>query len=845
MKSYSQSSRLSMRQAIADSHGNEVFFLGHTDTNLSIWSVTVLARGNKESVPALLSRCHSGDTVIHNHPSGNLTPSNADLSIAATLGEQGIGFHIVDNTVENVYKVVEACPPQAQQLLKPETLAAHLGPEGPLAQHLGNYEERPEQLRMALDCADAFNHDKLATIEAGTGTGKSLAYLIPAILWSLGNEEPIAISTNTINLQEQLIRQDLPLLKKAIKQDFQAVLVKGRSNYLCLRRLDNAYREPDLFNNEHTSDLENLRSWATDTKGGSKDELNIVPASQVWNEVCCEMDQCPRTRCPHYTRCFFHKARRRAAHADLLIVNHSLLMSDLAVRSQTENYSAAAVLPPYSRIVIDEAHHLEDAATRNFSIRISEFSFSRILNRLCHPRKQERGLLPQLLSSLAKELPDTEAILYDSLYTQIEELVSRCRQLRDNSRQQFQSQRDAFCQRKEQSSPRNDLRWRITTTEAQTSDWKKLRKSLNPLAKESAEIAAKLERLLKECNKNLPDKTAEVLIGSLTDTQGVCDRLAGLSNDLNLLLTLDDHACTWVEATPGLGRNREMVLWLNMAPINVAHTLKRALYDRFRTIILTSATLTTNHSFNFFNQRSGLDLCPPERCTERQLESPFDFANQAVIAVPTDIVEPNHDHFATMLSEQVEAAVRASHGRTFILFTAYTLLKKIYNQLDAPLNAHGFHCLCQGQAARHQMIEQFKHGDGNILFGTDSFWEGVDVPGRSLEQIIITRLPFRVPTEPIQIARSEAIEQQGGNPFMLYTVPQAIIRLKQGFGRLIRHRNDRGVVLILDKRVISKRYGRLFLNSLPPAQQIKAPAAEIQQTLTTFFNQTTANDSEA
>ena len=827
-----------MCQAIAESQGNEVFFLGHTDAKLNIWSVTVLARGNKQAVPALLSRCQSGDTVIHNHPSGDLTPSNADLEIAALLGEQGIGFHIVDNSVEKVYKVVDACPPQNQEKLKPETLADHLGPNGSLAQHLGSYEERPEQLRMAFDCAEAFNQDKLATIEAGTGTGKSLAYLIPAILWSLSNEEPIAISTNTINLQEQLLRQDLPLLQKAINQEFQAVLVKGRNNYLCLRRLDNAYREPDLFSSDHTSDLENLRSWSTATKAGSRDELNIVPAPTVWSEVCCEMDQCPRTRCPHYTRCFFHKARRRAAHADLLIVNHSLLMSDLAVRAQTDNYSAAAVLPPYNRIVLDEAHHLEDAATRNFSIHISEFSFSRLLNRLCHPRKQERGQLPQLISGLAKELPDTEAILYDSLYGQIEELISRCRQLREGSRQRFHNQRDQLFQQGSQNPSRADHRWRITPSEALTSSWKTLRADLAPLAKESVEIGEKMQQLLKQCNKNLPDKTAEALLGNLTDTQGICDRLTGLGNDLNHTLTLDDQACTWLETTQGLGRNKEMVLWLNMAPINVAHTLKNALYDRFRTIILTSATLTTNHSFNFFNQRSGLDLCPPQRRSERQLESPFDFANQALIAVPSDIVEPNHEDFATMLSQQVDSAVKASQGRTFVLFTAYTLLKKIYTQLDAPLNAHGFRCLCQGQSSRHQMIEQFKQGDGNILFGTDSFWEGVDVPGRALEQIIITRLPFRVPTEPIQIARCESIEQQGGNPFMLYTVPQAIIRLKQGFGRLIRHRNDRGVVLILDKRVISKRYGRLFLNSLPPARQIKAPASEINQSITAFFNPT-------
>ncbi|MEA3465723.1 MAG: helicase C-terminal domain-containing protein [Thermodesulfobacteriota bacterium] len=837
MKSYSPNSIISIREAIAESNGNEVFFLGHTDCNLNIWSVTVLARGNKQAVPALKSRCHSGDTVIHNHPSGDLTPSAADLKIAAQLGELGIGCHIVDNAVENVYKMVDACPSQTQKKLKADEIATILGTSGSLAHHLGSYEERPEQLRMAFASAEAFNNDGLATIEAGTGTGKSLAYLIPAILWSLRNEEPIAISTNTINLQEQLLRQDLPLLKKAIGEEFLAVLVKGRNNYLCLRRLDNAYREPDLFNNEHAGELETLRTWSISTRGGSRDELNIVPTGNVWSEVCCEMDQCPRTRCPHYKRCFFHKARRRAAHADLLIVNHSLLLSDLVVRLQTDNYSATAVLPPYNRIVIDEAHHLEDAATSNFSIRISKFNFSRILNRLTHPRKQERGLLPQLLSSLAKELPDSEATLYDSLYKQLETLLSQCRTLRDQANEQFKAQRDALTVKNTTTPSRNDLRWRITPTEAKTSRWKQLHTSLRPLVLPCADTAKGLTQLLKNCDQQLPEKTAEALNAQLTDIQGISDRLSGLCNDLDYVLALDDQACTWVEIVPGIGRHKEMNLWLNTAPISVARTLKQAIYDRFRTIILTSATLTTNHSFTFFHQRTGLDLCPAERRSELLLESPFDFAGQAVIAMPTDIVEPNHEDYASMLAQQIEMAIQASCGRTFALFTAYSLLRKLYNQLDASLNAQGFHCLCQGQASRHLMIEQFKHGDGKILFGTDSFWEGVDVPGRALEQVIITRLPFRVPTEPIQIARCETIEQQGSNPFTMYTVPQAIIRFKQGFGRLIRHRNDRGVVLILDKRIVSKYYGRMFLNSLPPARRITAPTQQVQQALRSFFDQ--------
>ena len=838
MKSYSTNSKIVIRDAINNSNGNEVFFLGHTDQNLNIWSVTVLARGNQHSVPAITKHCHPGDTVIHNHPSGNLTPSTADLQIAASLGEQGIGFHIVDNAVENVYKVVETLPKTRQSILKPQEIADILAPTGPLAAHLDNYEERPEQLQMAFAVSDAFNQDGLATIEAGTGTGKSLAYLIPASLWALRNEEPVVVSTNTINLQEQLLHHDLPLLKKILPDDFQAVLVKGRNNYVCLRRLETAHREPDLFNPKNSNELNELVTWATTSKSGSRDELNIVPTNNVWSEIRCEIDQCPRNRCHHYARCFFHKARRRATHADLLIVNHSLLLSDLAVRLQTENYSAAAVLPPYSRIIIDEAHHLEDTATRNFTIRISHFSFSKILNRLCHPRKQERGQLARLLNSVAKQLPDSATKLYESIYTQIDTLTTQCHTLRNLTQQQFQQHCAALNNTNQSSSSYNNSSWRITASEAQTPRWNTLHNDLHPLVQTTIDLAKKLENLRKDCEQSLVDTIIEKIAPQLNDIQGLSDRLGALGSDLNYFLTLDDQACSWTEiSTFSNRRQSEATLWLNSAPIDVASTLKKAVYDRFRTVIMTSATLSTNNSFKFFTQRTGLNLCAPTRCHELQLDSPFDFAKQAVIALPTDIVPPNHAEYASMLLEQIELATRSASGRTFVLFTAYSLLRKLYTQLDAPFNAQGFRCLRQGQAARHQLLEQFKHGDGNVLFGTDSFWEGVDVPGKALEQVIITRLPFRVPTEPIQIARCEAIEDRGGNPFTQYSVPQAIIRLKQGFGRLIRHRNDRGVILILDQRINNKTYGRMFLNSLPAARRIAAPAQQVQQEINNFFAQ--------
>lgn len=837
MNSYSPNSIIAMRDAIEQSGGNEIFFLGHTDNKLNIWSITVLARGNRHAVPALASRCHSGDTVIHNHPSGNLTPSAADLKIAALFGEQGIGFHIVDNSVENIYKVVDACPAPERQHLDRQQVTAIMAADGPMAGQLDNYEERPEQLRMAEAVTQAFNNDQLATIEAGTGTGKSLAYLIPAIMWAVRHEETVVVSTNTINLQEQLMRHDLPMLQKVIPDDFQAVLVKGRNNYLCLRRLDTAYREPELFDN-NSEELGALRTWADTTRVGSKDELNIPPRNEIWSEVCCEMDQCPRTRCPHYSRCFFHKARRKAAHADLMIVNHSLLLSDLAVRMQTDNYSAAAVLPPYSRIVVDEAHHLEEAATRSFSIRIGNFSFSRTLHRLSHPRKQERGQLPRLLSTIAKELPDSSGTLYDTLYQQIEELILGCRALRDHSHEKFTTQLETLQPAGiDRSGYNNDnFCWHITGDEGETARWQQLHQAMSPMVEESIELAKKLEHLVKVCEELLPDKLATALAAQLNDLHGLSERLAATGTDLNTFLSLDDQACNWIDTSVSSARrNRLKSLWLNSAPIDVAHTLKQAIYQRFRTVVMTSATLTTNRSFNFFNQRSGLELCAAERRGELMLESPFDFANQSLIAVPTDIVAPNHDSYPAMLLEQIELATTASRGRTFVLFTAYSLLRKLYNQLDAPLNARGFQCMMQGQAARHQLLDNFKGGDNSILFATDSFWEGVDVPGRALEMVIITRLPFRVPTEPIQIARCAAIEERGGNAFTGYTVPQAIIRFKQGFGRLIRHRDDRGVVLILDQRLASKSYGRLFMNSLPPARRISAPARQIQQQLQQFF----------
>ena len=828
-----------MRQAIAAASGNEVFFLGRTDSTLCLVEAEVLARGNAEAVPAILQSCRFGDVVVHNHPGGLLQPSAADLEIAGRLGALGVAFYIVDNSVESVYKVVEPFAPRDEQLLEPQRIAALLGPDGEVAVKLPGYEERPEQLRMALAVGEAFNLGRLSLIEAGTGTGKSLAYLVPALLWALANEERVVVSTNTINLQEQLIRKDLPFLRRATGLQFRAVLVKGRSNYLCRRRTETAHREPGLFDDELSAEFHSLLVWARQTADGSREELNFIPRSQVWDEVCCEADQCARVRCALYGDCFFHKARRQAAQADLLVVNHALLLSDLALRQQTDNYTAAAVLPPFDRVIVDEAHHLEDVATRYFSTQVTRFAFARVLNRLRHPRKAEMGLLPRFLARLSEDLPDTEEALYRRLHEAVEGLLLGRQQLYDRAVATLEDiGRGLADHLGREPAEAEELKQRLVPDLTDSPFWQETADAVRHLSRETQGLAGELAELLKACEA-LPETVAAKLTSPLTDLRGLVCRLGGLVADLDGFIARDADCCGWFEVGLGrIGRGRGLVTRLCTAPLEVAERLRKALYERFRTVVMTSATLTVAGSFGYFQNRVGLDRAEPGRLAQLLLPSPFDFARQALLAVPTDVPEPGRSGYGEMVRDLCEQAILAAGGRSFVLFTAYSLLRRVYGELAPVLEARGYRCLRQGEENRHQLLKTFAADPASVLFGTDSFWEGVDVPGRALEQVILTRLPFKVPSDPVLEARAEAIEKAGGDPFMSYTVPQAAIRFKQGFGRLIRHRKDRGVVLILDSRVVKKGYGRVFLRSLPDVPVITGTSVEVLSGMAEFLDQT-------
>ena len=759
---FSPEVRAAVRSAIREAGGNEVFFLGHTDENRLVTAVEVLARGSRDAVPAILQTCGYGDVVIHNHPSGVLLPSAPDLEIASRLGTLGVGFHLVDNSVDHVYRVVEAFAPQREEQVTPPAIAAILGPEGVVAGHLPGYEERPEQLRMAFAAGEAFNGGHLAVIEAGTGIGKSLAYLVPAILWALANEERVVVSTNTINLQEQLIRKDLPFLRRATGLDFRAVLVKGRGNYLCRRRAEGARLEPGLFEDEHAGELAAILEWAAETSDGSREELSFLPAEAVWEEVRCEIDQCARVRCAHYQQCFFHRARRLAAQAQVLVVNHALLLSDLAVRHQTDNYSAAAVLPPFQRIILDEAHHLEDIATRFFATQVSRFTFARVLGKLRHQRKPDKGLLPRFLSVLARELPESEDELYRALYERAETILGGGQELQEKAISVLETLgKDLSETLGKEISEREEIRHRVVPAFTGGALWRQTVTLVRELSRATGEQGARLRELLRSCER-LPETTAEALNSQLTDLRGIAGRFEALAADLAFFVAGDEGSCAWFEVTRGrIGRGSGVVTRLCTAPLEVAGHLKEAIYDRFKTVILTSATLAVGESFAYLKARVGLDRAEAARLRELRLASPFDYPSQALVAVPTDLPEPGRPGYPEQVRDLAERAILAADGRSFVLFTAYSLLRRVHGELAPLLHARGYHCLRQGEMNRHRLLRQFAADPTSVLFATDSFWEGVDVPGRALEQVIITRLPFKVPTEPVLEARAEAIAASG------------------------------------------------------------------------------------
>lgn len=826
-------------QEINETGGNEVFFTGYMDKTNLVVQVDAWARGNEEAVPAVFPGAKMADVVIHNHPSGYLTPSSADLEIAARLANSGLAFYIVNNAVSEIYVVIEPRKSEPAVLLDLNQTTAMLQPGGEISKKLGTYEHRPQQIEMINAIAQAFNQNTVVAIEAGTGTGKTMAYLIPAILWSLQNKERIVISTNTINLQEQLIQKDIPFLHTVLAQEFKAVLVKGRNNYVCQRKIQEIEGELDLHVDDHErEELNFLLEWARTSKTGSRSDLVQIPTSSVWEKIASESETCTRTRCPFNRECFLGRARREAAKANILVVNHHLFFADLAVRLQSGQQQAnAAVLPPYQRIIFDEAHHIEDVATNYFGSQITRTGIQRILYRLSHTSKGSyKGQLHAVLFKLSRIKGLTSEPIFQKIKNMVDEIIL-----------------PAFAGLSDLNNQAMDLLYQFVgaMNRDETSGEQKLRivETLHHQIRfEQQELKNHFEELIGTLNrcsnhihqfvKLLTGLDAEILAdlsSGIIELKAQADRLVAVANTIEaVLFTYDEENVRWIEIRPSTyGQN---IVRLQISPLEIAPIMVEAIYNQFDSVVLTSATLTIEQKFDFLKSRIGLDQVEAGRYFETTLPAPFNYKTQALIGIPVDLPDPRETTFAQALADFILESVRVTEGRAFILFTAYGLLNMIYNQLAEVLEDSGIIPLKQGNEDRHYLLERFRQLKSCVLFGTDSFWEGVDVVGEALQSVIITKLPFKVPSEPIVQARVEAIEKRGGNSFMEYSVPLAVLKFKQGFGRLIRSKNDYGCVLILDKRVIQKFYGRIFIRSLPECQLIQGNSGEILDALKKFLS---------
>ena len=808
---------------IAAAGGREVSFAATVDRDGVVTGARVLARGTVDMVLALPGTAARGEMLLHNHPSGHLEPSQADLNVAARLHDGGVGFGIIDNGSTELYVVVEVPHDRTVVRIDPFQVIETLGEHGPIASHMGQYEDRRSQRDMAAYIADGYNDGGVQLMEAGTGVGKSFAYLVPALAWARANGERTIVSTNTINLQEQLVGKDLPLLRAALSTDDYApsfALLKGWRNYLCLARLHQAVgAQRTLLEQDKLDELVGLAEWSAHTADGTLSDLPVTPTPEVWDEVSAEADLCTRLKCPHFDRCFLFRARRRAADADIVVVNHHLLAADLSVRRAQDNWQEAAVLPPYSRLILDEAHHLEEVAAGHLGVQVTSRGVRRLLSRF---ERNGRGLAPTLGFELAarSDPPSREAleILRDRLYPALADahrasdaLFGRLYQrLGESPAGQMRLGDDFAVDQIWDEGLAFDL-------DASLTAFRTLRDGVETIA----------DRLSQSDDS---ERRAQILV----ELRGALRRLDAISDGLNRTLRPAGGGAPtvrWIERT-----TRGQSVQLSAVPLDLAPVLRELVFDRLDTVVLTSATLAASGEFDFLESRLGL-AGEDSPVTERQIfPSPFDYPSQCLFGVPTDLPEPREDevgHGAAVV-QIVSDLAYASDGGMFVLFTSHASLRRAASELRMALGTR-WPLLVQGEAPRDVLLRRFRDAENAILLGTDSFWEGVDVPGRALRALVINKLPFKVPSEPLTAARLERLSEEGMDGFFHYLLPHAALKLKQGFGRLIRSRKDVGVVVLLDSRAVTKRYGPMLLEGLPRAEQIIGSWTQVRTKCEDFF----------
>jgi ATP-dependent DNA helicase DinG len=825
---FSENAITRLRAEIKDAGGNEVMALGFLDDKGLVGRITVSARGNEGSVLALLSDGGAAipDVFIHNHPSGYLSPSENDIAIAGRAAEGGVGAFIVDNQVEQVYVIAEPIKRRSVKKLESSSITAALEAGGAISRRLPAWEPRQSQLDMMRLVIRAFNDDTIAAAEAGTGVGKSFAYLLPAIHYAIENEERIVISTATITLQQQLFDKDIPLVAGALGKKVKAVLMKGRGNYLCRRRLEDAIREPSLapqpspggegspFDEGENDEIARIVAWTETTKTVSRSDLAFVPLEAVWSRICSEADMCMGMRCPERERCFVLALRKEAADARILVVNHHLLFADLAARQEGAGYDNTVVLPPYTRVVIDEAHTVEGAATSFFSKEFSRLGIYRQLGRLYRRRRVAKsGLLVRLASLVRMEDKLDEGVA----------VIDKIRETADD----LDTAAQELCG--------GDGVFRLIPARNETAGM--LFPFFITLKKKIATLGEIIRDMLENVSPDDEDNSAvweiKTIQRRLETIGGVCSSFIEYRERPMEVMWLERHQ----SKTQGFSGEPWVVF--TVTPVDIAPSLKESLFEPNKTVICCSATLTVADSFSYWSGQCGLNLINDKerKVLTGRFPSPFPYASSVLLAVPSDAPLPEEGGYQSFVDKAAARLAVAAGGSALILFTSYQSLRSAYSVAAPELQKQGIRCLKQGDDDRSRLLSDFLNDETSVLFATDSFWEGVDAPGNTLRLVILCRLPFRTPNDPVFEARREALEKQGRNPFMELSLPESVMKFKQGFGRLMRRSSDHGVVVVLDGRILRKRYGEFFLKSLPETRTSFGEFSSIVRDTEDFLHQ--------
>ncbi len=670
-----------------------------------------------------------------------------------------------------------------------------------------SYEERPSQVELLKDICTAFNANSIGVFEAGTGVGKSYAYLLPSMLWALDNKERVIVSTGTINLQQQLIEKDIPAAEKIIGREVKAVLIKGRQNFVCMRRLFDAQNEQDLFtDDDEQEELSHIVEWVKNCESGSRSDLSFLPREIVWSRVNSESDSCLGNRCRFFENCFVMKMRKIAAEADILVVNHHLLFADIESRLSGLGYDEAGVLPPYKRLIFDEAHGIETAATSFFSQGITRFSLLKQLGMLYRVKKSAASGHLFTIEALSSEGDVSEAMSAITL------IKAHIQDLEET----------ALAVLGEGST------WRLSAkTEVQAQ-------ALLPCFGALRGSLTQFCGVVRELIDSIDEKDAEA--PAVWETKKILSRLEGAAGVCQQFCEWGDKdgSVFWMEKSRT--SNAGVYPRFYVTPLDTSYMMAQGVFEPLDTVVCVSATISIADSFDFWLKTSGASLIEAERLKCKTYPSPFPYKTHMLLAIPTDSPLPDDSQFQPYIEKAIIDLIQKAGGRTLVLFTSYESLRSACHAARLELSRQGVTVLKQGDDDRFRLLEAFKSDTSSVLFATDSFWEGVDVPGESLSQVVLVKLPFGVPTDPVFASRSEAIERNGGSSFMHLSLPQAVIKFRQGAGRLLRTKSDYGVVTVLDRRLLVKQYGSFFIRSIPETKRVFEPMSDMLRSIERFLD---------